>query len=64
MTVQEAIAQAYQNGYEAGKKDVVEVVRCKDCKKFDPNMFENNVGWCFEFQTVLGEMHFCSKGEK
>ena len=49
---------------EAPVVDAVEVTRCKNCKKYDPDMFENNVGWCYEFKTVIGEQNFCSKGVK
>ena len=42
--------------------DAVEVVRCKDCKKWEYD--ENFSGWCVEWRRrTLGD-HFCSYGER
>ena len=41
--------------------DVVEVVRCKDCKNYD-NCNSNR--YCNYFREVVGSYHFCSYGER
>lgn len=38
--------------------DVVEVVRCKDCKHRDA------IFVCAQFDADVGAMHFCSLGER
>ena len=44
------------------EEDVVPVVRCKDCKKWEYD--ENFSGWCVEWRRrTLGD-HFCSYGER
>lgn len=48
--------------------DVVEVVRCKDCKMFLPNNngFASNspTGYCFHFEFDRLKVDFCSDGER
>lgn len=39
--------------------DFVEVVRCKDCKKF-----QTNHHWCGFFKTDIDPDEFCSYGER
>jgi hypothetical protein len=47
---------------DAPTVDAVEVVRCKDCKKWEYD--ENFSGWCVEWRRrTLGD-HFCSYGER
>ena len=49
------------------KADFVEVVRCKDCKKFMPYEGEEHKGDCEEFpelQCCFYEDDFCSYGER
>ena len=49
------------------KADYVEVVRCKDCKKFMPYEWEEHKGDCEEFSELnccLYEDDFCSYGER
>lgn len=42
--------------------EYAEVVRCKDCKKWEYD--ENFSGWCTEWRRrTLGD-HFCSYGER
>jgi hypothetical protein len=47
--------------------DVVEVVRCKDCKHFlnDTDYCkEHNKGYCEWDNTIKSKRHFCSYGER
>jgi hypothetical protein len=49
------------------KADVVEVVRCKDCKHFCPYEGEEHKGDCAELvglESCVYEDDFCSYGEK
>ena len=41
--------------------DVVEVVRCKDCKYF---MFSDCYGECNRFLKIISPIGFCSCGER
>jgi hypothetical protein len=45
-------------------EDVVEVVRCKDCKRYYPKKHEERVGWCEEIGIDMPYEHFCSYGER
>ena len=44
--------------------DVVEVVRCKDCKNYDDKFGIDNCGWCDEFNCGTSDERFCSYGER
>ena len=44
--------------------DVVEVVRCKDCKNYDNQFSVDNCGWCDEFNCGASDERFCSYGER
>lgn len=45
--------------------DVVEVVRCKDCKYYKPESRNGKVKYCCRSAFVkVGEMDFCSYGER
>ena len=47
--------------------DAVEVVRCKDCKWFDPREEiegESWTGYCIYGEFHTDEMDFCSRGER
>ena len=49
------------------KADVVEVVRCKDCKHFQPYEGEEHKGDCAELvglESCVYEDDFCSYGER
>jgi hypothetical protein len=61
-----ATEAAYKNGYEAGKRDAVEVVRCKDCRLWIRNGgFTNGpTGHCFCHDIVTTAHDFCSYGER
>ena len=43
--------------------DVVEVVRCKDCK-FSSDIINGEPGWCEKLGYFFEEDFFCSYGEK
>ena len=60
---------AYCKGFK-DRKNLVEVVRCKDCMWFDT---ENELAgvfrkerhcYCTEVNTYVSENHFCSYGER
>ena len=77
MTTHTATEQAYVNGYQAGyqagrrsaggnpgKTDLVEVVRCKDCKNWDTDGCIDGDGWCpivFDYKCYNW---FCADGER
>ena len=47
--------------------EVIEVVRCKDCKWFDPREEiegEMWTGYCIYGEFHTDEMDFCSRGER
>lgn len=44
-------------GFEAGYKQMEEIIRCRDCKHF-------NDGDCEEMPKLVSEMDFCSFGER
>lgn len=47
--------------------EVTEVVRCKDCKWFDPREEiegESWTGYCIYGEFHTDEMDFCSRGER
>ena len=50
---------------DAPTADVVEVVRCKDCKH-QPNLKTRTRGmmWCRKFRNEVTAKHFCSYGER
>lgn len=61
----------YTNGFDEafGKvedfpvaADVVEVVRCKDCKYYEP--CEGGKDYCCWYESGVGENDFCSYGER
>ena len=41
------------------KSDLVEVVRCKDCR-----WYLEDVEWCYEMSTDMCENDFCNYGER
>lgn len=45
---------------EQPSADVVEVVRCKDCRNFEQGF----IGWCNEFERSIYSDNFCSYGER
>ena len=49
---------------EDSLEDVVEVVRCKDCKRYEPLYHEKNIGVCHLMLAYFEEDGFCSQGER
>lgn len=48
------------------ERDLVEVVRCKDCKNLrlcGGNTRESIYNWCLHFQEYIKPYDFCSYGE-
>ena len=44
--------------------DAVEVVRCKECKSYDPGYISQDHGWCKEWGTSVRASGFCHHGER
>ena len=48
--------------------DIVEVVRCKDCRFYSPRLWEGDTACCINVQDGLisfpGESDYCSSGER
>lgn len=44
--------------------DVVEVVRCKDCKNYNTNSCDYGFGWCERMDCGTMDNWYCSYGEK
>lgn len=44
--------------------DVVEVVRCKDCKGYNTHDCAEGFGWCEAFGLGKTDDQFCSYGER
>ena len=57
-----AIADVVVVVHEQPTADMVEVVRCKDCRYWYPDTSEN-IGYCFEFMTSDKD-GFCKWGER
>lgn len=49
--------------YDNSSKDVVPVVRCKDCKHWGMHK-SLNVPWCFKMHTDKSEDGYCDSGER
>lgn len=77
MNVLDATEIAYKNGYKKGKEDavkdfdLVEVVRCKDCKhcKEHPTsdkikMCTNEQQWVTDCYPLVHDTDYCSYGER
>jgi hypothetical protein len=43
--------------------DVVEVVRCSNCVKYEPDIIADGVGWCDKFECGMYDNDFCSFGK-
>ena len=57
----------FANDHFVSAADVVEVVRCKDCKWFEPYEGEEHKGDCAELvglESCVYEDDFCSYGER
>lgn len=44
--------------------DAVSVVRCKDCKFYEPSPTGEEFGWCNYFDSRVDNNHYCSYGER
>lgn len=44
--------------------DVVEVVKCKDCKHYNTYCCSEGFGWCEELNRAVSDEKYCSCGEK
>lgn len=44
--------------------DAVEVIRCKDCKRFDPDTGLIGLGICEIYEGVTAEYGFCHHGKR
>ena len=49
---------------EMPSADVVEVVRCKDCKEYNTYSCAEGFGWCEAFGLGKTDDQFCSYGER
>ena len=46
------------------RPDLVEVVRCRDCRHFKPGEEEPPVDWCCYFHDEVTPLGFCAWGEQ
>lgn len=44
--------------------DVVPVVRCKGCNKYNVACCPPNLGWCEELERIVSHDHYCGYGER
>ena len=44
--------------------DVVEVVRCKDCKEYNTHSCDEGFGWCEMWDLGKTDDQFCSYGKR
>ena len=59
------IARQYAPKFDKPVVDMVAVVRCKDCKFYNPHVREcEGIGNWFGLEDVWGDNDFCSKGER
>lgn len=49
---------------EIPSADVVEVVRCKDCKEYNTYSFDEGFGWCEMWDLGKTDDQFCSYGKR
>ena len=48
----------------APTSDVVEVVRCAECRHYNPSCMPNGFGWCEYYNSGATDDHYCSHGER
>ena len=53
-----------ENVEEAPTVDAVEVVRCKDCVRYNTEGCANGFGWCEAYDNGRMDNDFCSFGAK
>ena len=42
----------------------IDIVRCKECKSYDTEAYQNGYGYCSNHMSVLEDNDFCSYGER
>ena len=42
----------------------IDIVRCKECKSYDTEAYQNGYGYCSNHMSVLEDGDFCSRGER
>lgn len=63
MTTNDAVDQAYKNGYEAGKRDA-EPIRCEHCVSHDTISCPKGRVWCNHMMRYMKKDGFCSEGKE
>ena len=48
---------------EVPTEDMVKVVRCSNCVKYEPDIIADGVGWCDKFECGMCDNNFCSYGK-
>lgn len=61
---QAAYNEGYRRGYEQGKADAVNVVRCKECKHRNERCGMGEHRWCEMLNMSTAADDFCSYGER
>lgn len=56
--------EEYGIGFAEKKRDMVEVVRCKECKHYSIEGETTQFGWCNALEMPTDEQRFCSDGER
>lgn len=56
--------EEYGIGFAEKKRDMVEVVRCKECKHYSLEGETTQFGWCNALEMPTDEQRFCSDGER
>ena len=51
----EYIIEAKDRGYYATGCYVGELIRCKDCKYYEPDLFANPWGVCFHWEWIVND---------
>lgn len=54
----------YGIGFAENKKDLIEVVRCRDCHKYNLRIINQKDGWCMRSNAYAKDDDFCSYGER
>lgn len=42
----------------------IDIVRCKECRSYDTEAYQNGYGYCSNHMSVLEDNDFCSRGER
>ena len=57
----EATEQAFKNGYDAAK---AELVNCEQCKHYKQSTIRNYYGWCNMWGSTVRGNGYCHNGER